>query len=74
MADTVRALIAMVAMGATQKPELSDLVSGIRIAQQGPEVRMSVRVSHDTLARLQARPTPSPTPASRPAPRPPAKK
>jgi hypothetical protein len=74
MADTVRALIAMVAMGATQKPELSDLVSGIRISQQGPEVRLSARVSHDTLARLQVRPTPSPTPASRPAPRPPAKK
>jgi hypothetical protein len=63
-------------MGAGQKPELKELTSGIQVAQEGTEVRLSAKVSHDTLSRLQApaRPTPETTPASRPAPRPTAKK
>ena len=66
MAEMVRAVIGMVGMQAAQRPELRELTSGIQIAQQGPEVKISARVSHDTLSRLQARPTPSPAPRSRP--------
>jgi len=69
MADMVRALIGMVSMQAAQRPELKELTSGIQISQQGPEVRISARVSHDTLARLQAA-TPTPAPTPRPAARP----
>jgi hypothetical protein len=73
VADMARGLMGLLAMQATKRPELQDLASGIDIAQQGSDVKIGVRLSYETFARLQATPTPRPvidTPVARPAARP----
>jgi hypothetical protein len=64
VADMVQGLLSLVSLGATQRPELKDLISGVAISSEGARVNASVKIRYETLEKLQG-----PAPVA-PAPRP----
>lgn len=53
MADVVRGLVALLALQASQKPELKDLASAVSVASEAKRVRVSARIPHELLEALQ---------------------
>jgi hypothetical protein len=70
VADMARGLLGLLALQATKRPELQELTSGIDISQQGPEVKIGVRLSYETAAKLQPAPQPTAAAPSEATPRP----
>lgn len=53
LADVVRGFVALLALQASQKPELKDLASAVSVASDANRVRVSARIPHALLEALQ---------------------